>query len=816
MDVVRLGLSGLAPPPSRVLRDALYGLRRLRARPVRTLSLVLVLAVGIGASTAVFSVVNNTLLRPMMLHDIDGLVRIDDVVPGSSQNSNVSPLNAQALAEDATTLAPVIVQDYRPFVITGEGEPERVRGAGVSGGFSAGLGVEPVQGRFFTADEQRLGEAAGTVLVSWELWQRRWGGAPDALGATVTLNGTPRTIVGVMPRGFHFPYEADVWVPLDYEPTQADAHYLLVFGRLAPDRTAGDVQRELDRISAQVREAAPAANRELTMRAMSLRDNLVRGYDRTALALLSVVGFLLLVGAVNVASLGLAEARSRAREMSIRSALGASRRAQIAQLLTEAGLLATLGGVAGLGLARALRPLLSLLVPPVMSVELAQDAIVFDHRVLLFALGASVLAALVAGVLPATRAAVRDPATTLRAGGRVERGGRASSGLMIVGLELALAVVLLTGASAVTAAFVRDRARPLGYRPQGVLTLRTSLPEDRYPGEGRRTDVVEALRAAVEELPGVAAVGLQTGNPVRGGWVARASALQPTTATDSIPAYVRLATPGVLESLDVPLLAGRPLDRRDDGGPPAVVVSRDLARRLWGDARAAVGQRLRLPDAPADATEWQVVGVCGDVREQGEVTAAVYLPYARQRGRLPAQEVDLFVRAASGRAGDVAVAVRDAAHRVDPDLALYGVQPMTEVRTVAQALERAGATLAAGFIGFGLLLSAIGVFGVVSNISAGAARAMSVRKALGARPGALLLAALRPTTQAVTGGLVVGLASAWLVNRLLAARVEGLPHPDPWLYALVAAVLAVVAFAAALGPLIRSTRVDPARVLREG
>ena len=816
LDVLRLGLRAelIGEAPLRILRDVRHALRRVRSRPARSLSVVLMLGVGVGASTAVFSVVNNTLLRPMMLRDVDTLVRIDDVARDGSQTSNVSPLNADLLGRRTTTLDPVIVQDYRPFVLTGKGEPERLRGSGVSAGFLRGLGVNPLLGRGFTQQDHRAGEDAGTVLVSWDLWQRHWNGDESVLGSAAVLNGRPRSIVGVMPRGFHFPYEADVWVPLDYEPTLSDPHYLLVFGRLAPGHDPAEVQRELDAISTELRTAAPEDNRGVGLRAMPLRDNLVRGYDRTALALLSVVGFLLLVGAVNVASLGLAEAQARAREMAIRAALGATRRRQVAQLLAESGTLALLGGGAGVALAAVLRPFLSLLVPPVMSVELAQDDIALDSRVLLFALVASVVAALVAGVLPALRSAVRDPARTLRGGGAARPGGRTGSGLLLVGIELALAMVLVTGAGAVTAAFVRGQARPLGYRADGVLALEASLPEDRYPGDRGRVEVVDAIRRRVAELPGVSAAAMATGNPARGGWIGRASADGGADATNDPETYLRFVTPGFLHTLEVPLVAGRALDARDDAGPPSVVVSARLARRLWGEERSAVGRTLVLPDVPASATQWTVVGVCGDLREEGEVETAVYLPYARHRGRLPGQEVDLFVRASGGDAAAVAPEVRAAVHEVDATLALYGVVPQEEVRSASVALERAGATLAAGFVVFGLLLSAIGVFSVVSTVTGRTRRAVGVRKALGAGPVRLFAAALVPTLGAVSLGVGVGAATAWGANRVLGTSIVGLPAPDALLFATAAAVLCVVALAAALGPLLSVARIDAASVLR--
>jgi predicted permease len=449
-----------------------------------------------------------------------------------------------------------------------------------------------------------------------------------------------------------------------------------------------------------------------------------------------------------------------------------------------------------------------------MSVELAQNDIVFDHRVVLFAVGTSVVAALVSGVLPALRAPVDNPAQVLRAGRTPgsRRSGR--SGLAVVGLELALATVLLCGAGAVTAAFLQEQAEPLGYQADGLLTLRASLPTDRYPGEASRNRAVQALADRIGALPGVAAAGVQTGNPARGGWVVQASTPERSGLGEGVEAYLRFGTPGVLESLGVPIVAGRALDERDREGPPAAVVSRSLARRLWGGPREALGRELLLPGVRADATEWRVVGVSGDVREQGDVRAAVYVPYTRHLGRLPAQEIDFFVRSASGDAVPLAPEVRAAVHEVDPDLALYGVESQAEVRTAAQALERAGATLAAGLVGFGLLLSAIGVFGVVSNLSARARRSIGVRKALGAGPATLVGATLGPTVRAVLGGIAVGIGGAWLSNRVLGLWIAELPAPDARLYALVAVVLGLVALAAAVGPAARAILVDPVRVLR--
>lgn len=820
-DVAAVGLGRIAREGvlGGVSRDVRQSLRRLVARPARSLSSVTTLAVGIGASTALFSVVNNTLLRPMLLRNIDRLVRIDDVAPDGSQSSNVSPLNADILRRGSSTLSTVIVQDYRPFVLTGQGDPERLRGSGVSEGFTRGLGITPVVGRTFTAEESRLGSEAPSVLVSYDLWQRRWAGRLDALGATVVLNGRPRTVVGVLPRGFHFPYEADIWVPLSYDASLADNPYLLVFGRIADGIDPTAVQHELDALSADARRAAPRANRDVTLTAMPLRDNLVRGYDRTAVALLSVVGFLLLVGALNIATMGLADARGRTREMAIRASLGASRSRQITQLLTESTVVAFLGGAAGLGLSVLLRPFLSLLVPPVMSVELAQDDIVLDHRVVLFAVAAATVAALVSGVFPAARTSVRDLAGTLRSGGGAGT-SRSGSGLSLVAVEVALAVVLLTGAASVAEGWLRYRMHPLGYRPEGVLTLRASLPEARYASDDARVRGVDALVNAIAHTPGVQTVGVSTGNPALGGWIERVSGDGDPDPREAVQTHLRLVTPGFFPGLGVSLVAGRLLGPEDDRGPPSAVVSVSLARRLWGDERAALGHTVILPAGDATDTRFTVVGVCADVREEDPVPSGLYLPYARHRGRLPAQEIDFFVRASDGEdPATLGPSVRMAVRSADRDLALFGVEPQVRVRSRASALEGAGALLASGLIGFGLMLSAIGVFGVMSNLASRSMASLGIRKALGARPSALLRTALGPVMAAIGSGAAAGALGAWTVTGLAGARFPGAGPSDagppaPTLYAVAIGVMVLVALLAALGPVVRAVLVDPARLLR--
>ncbi len=367
------------------MHDLHYSARLARRTPGTTLLIVLVLGLGMGASTAVFTVLNNTLLRPMMLEDVDELVRIDDVnlgPDGTGDERNISPLNVDALGRSSRTLAAVTVQQARWFVLSGRDEPVRLRGAAVSGGWNRALGVQPVIGRGFSEDELRGGDGSTAVLLGYDLWQRSFSGSSSVLGRAVVLNGTPRTVVGVMPRGFHFPYEAEVWVPIHYDPQNGEAHYLLAFGRRKPGATIEAVNAELATISRRLAAEYPATNTDWRMRAQDLRENLVRGADHVTLALLATVAFLLILSSVNVAALMLARMHGRRRELLLRAALGASRVRQLRQITTEALLLSAAGAIVGLILTIFLFPILGALVPPVMSVELAQNDLVLDPRVL--------------------------------------------------------------------------------------------------------------------------------------------------------------------------------------------------------------------------------------------------------------------------------------------------------------------------------------------------------------------------------------------------------------------------------------------------
>lgn len=802
-----------------LMNDIRHASRQLRRAPGFTAVVVLTLALGIGATTAIFSVVNNTVLRPMMVREIDRLVRLDDSTVGEPDVPlNITPLNIEAVRAQSTSFEAVTVQQYQPFILQGDGEPERLRGVAVSEGWLETLGIRPVAGRGFRAEEQAEGAASDAVLIGHGLWQRRFGQSPDAVGSTLLLNGRSRTVVGVLPRGFRFPYEGEVWVPLEYEPTNGRDHYLLAFGRLAEGVSLEEAQRELGVISERLAREYPATNEGWIVRATDLRRNLIRGHDRTALALLLIVGFLLLMSCVNVANLMLASSVFRQREMAIRAALGAGRRHQLRQLATESLLLAALGGAAGLLLALWLRPYLSHLVPPVMSVELAQDEIVLDLRVVVFVAGVSLLSGVLASLIPKLRSADFELHATLkegtRAGGQGRRGRRFGRGM--VAAEFGFAMTLLVGASLVVQGFMAGYGGPLGFDPERLLTLRLALPEHEYATAEERNLLVERMLRRVDAVPGVGSAAASSANPLLGGRSTRVvregASLEPSF--EGHPANHRYASPGLFRTLGIPLVAGRPFTPQDDAAHPGVViVSRSMADRLWPGVDP-LGRRLKQGGPGSDSPWLTLVGVAGDIRDEGDLEDTLYVPYAQHDSARGATELHLIVRT-DGDPRGLGRAVQSAVWEIDSDLPVYDVAAMADVRSSGYLLERAGARMGSAFGLFALLLAALGVYGVIAYAVSQNRREWAVRKALGAAPPRILGSILAEASKAIVPGLIAGAAGAWAFARLLESWLVDIGTPHPAVYPALALVLGLVGLAACLGPARMASRIDPMTSLRE-
>lgn len=802
-----------------LMADLRYSIRTLGKNPGFTLAVVLTLALGIGATTAIFSVVNNTMLRPMMVDDVDRLVRLDDFMEGElGVPRNISGRNIEAVRKQNTAFESVTVQRYQPFVLHGEGEPERLRGAAVSPGWLQTLGIQPVVGRGFGPDEHAEGGQSEAVLIGHGLWQRRYGGSPEVVGRSVLLNGRSRTVVGVLPRGFRFPYEGEIWTPIEYDATDGEQHNLLAFGRLGPGTTIAQAQSELRVISERLARAHPETNDGWVIRATDLRDNLIRGYDRTALALLMVVGFLLIIACVNVANLMLASAVFRRKEMAIRAALGAGRGRQLRQLATESVVLSLIGGALGLAIALLARPYLSYLVPPVMSVELAQDDIVLDFRILLFVFGVSLSSGLASSLLPRMRTAEFDLQSALNDSGRSGSGGRHGRrmGRGIVTAEFGLAMILLVGASLVIQGFVSGHGGPLGFDPNQVLTMRVSLPGHEYTEAGQRNRTADELLARVRGVPGVDSAALTTSNPLLDGWSTRATP-ESRAADEAFRGHLvnhASVSPGFFETLGIPLLQGRAFSHGDDAEHPGVtIVSRRTAQQLW-PGENALGKRLKQ-GGPESENPWlTVVGVAGEVRNEGDIDIAWYLPYAQHRSEREASEFHLMIRT-PGDPGAVSRPVQEAIWEVDPDIPVYGVSSMSRVRSTGFVLERAGAAMGAAFGAFSLLLAGLGVYGVMAYAVSQSRRDWAIRKALGASRGKVTGAILGEAARSIVPGILLGAIGAWVFVQILVRWLSDIGSPHPGIYPATALALALIGLAACFGPARKAGRIEPAGALRE-
>ena len=800
-----------------LLDDLAYGVRLARRTPVTALTIILIVALGIGGSTAVFSVVNNTLLRPMMLPDVDRIVRIDDVSVGAGgmgTETNISPRNYTALSEAQRSFDAVTVQDARWFVASGGGDPERLRGAGVSRGWIETLGVRPLVGRTFTTEELDAAAGSDAVIIGHGFWQRRFAGSADAIGSTITLNDRPRVVVGVMPPGFRFPYEAEVWVPIAYDAQEGGAHYMLAFGRLREDVSLDRAQQELAALSLQLAEQYPETNRDWQMRAQPLRDNLVRGYDRTALALLATVGFLLVIGCVNVAALVLARATQRSQELVVRAALGANRARQARQLSAELFVLAAAGGVIGLFVAMLLRPMLGTLVPPTMSVELAQNEIALDLRVFGFALALVLVTVVFAGLLPSLRALPRDLGSVLRqsrsSSARVSR--RTVRGLVIG--EVALAMVLLVGAGGVVLGFTRAFGGPAGYNADGVLALRIALPDSRYAEPGAHARAATALLEQINAAPGVTSAALSTTNPRLQSWTAGVLSGDAQQGDQAQPVQLVLADGPLQRTLGTRVIAGREIEERDRAdAPPVVVVSANLAERLW-PGENALGRTLMLEGAPPQLPKPTVIGVVDDVRWADETDAAIYLPYQQAQIPMLMREFHLFVRTPGDEAAVVG-AVRAAVARVDAGLPLFGVAPLEDVRGPEYELARSGAGIGAGFAVLGTILAALGIFGTLSYSVAQSRHEWAVRKAVGAAPMRIFSSLIGEGIVLLAIGGVIGVAGGIALSTTLSSVLTDMAPLGRGVYAALFGVLIAVGLIACAAPARRAARVEPMIALRD-
>jgi predicted permease len=815
-------------------QDLRYGVRALRARPGFTIVATLTLALGVGATTAIFSAVNALLLRPLPVADLDRLVY------GMALREGFDPFGTSLLeyalySEEAHSLESSGLGTPRLFSLVGSGEPERLQGSAVTVSYLTTIGVAPTLGRLFTADEDRPGGPA-VALLGHGLWQRRFAGDPSVVGRTLDLEGRFTTVVGVLPPGFDLPYSAEVWVPmqasLDGLPmAQRAANANELVARLKPGVGLHQADAELKRLARRLEEEHPEVRRGWSYGIVPLRHQLIGDVEgrtpRSLVALLAAVAFLLVICCVNVASLLLARGVAREGELATRLSLGAGRGRLVRQLLTESLLLALLGGAGGVLLAFWTQPLLRVL-NPVQAVGLGAFLTDFriDGGVLAFSLSVTLLTGVLCGVVPAVKVSHHAGLQTLlkrreqRAGGAttVRRSLRA----LVVG-EIAVAATLLVGGALTARSLLRLHELDLGFRPERLLSLELPLSPRKYASTAQQVLFLEEILERVKAVPDVEAAGLTLNLPMQQGVTldARFEAEgHPPAKPTAVPMTAhRPVTPGYLQTLGASLLQGRFLDERDTAlGLPVVVISGALAREAW-PGEEAIGKRVRRIRAGEPGPWMTVVGVVRDVKEDRfsfRIDRPVwYVPYAQQTFPAPVSiPVNLVVRT-GGPPASAAAAVREAVRAVDPDQPVANVMPMREYLSDVLVTERFSAILMGTLAACGLMLAAVGLYGVMAYSVGQRTGEIGLRLALGARPRDVVRLVMGDGLVVLAVGLGLGLAGAGVMARLLSGLLFGVNPTDPVTFVAVGATLATVALAACALPAHRASRLDPQVALRQ-
>lgn len=808
-------------------------LRRLARRPGFTIATVSTLALGIGATVAIGSVVYGVLIRPLPYPGAERLVGLWHRAPTLGIDKfNQSYGSYTLYRERARTLDDAGLYDIKSFNIAGEGEPERLIGARATASLFSVLGVEPILGRTFSPEEDRPG-GPDVLVLGHALWQRRFAGARDAVGAVLELDGKPWQVIGVMPEGFAFPTdEVALWVPHPIaaeELGEVNFSYDAV-GRLAPGATAEQASAELDALLRELPEAYPGAmSREMLeqsgVRAFAnpLRDDQVGDVRRLLWVLLAAVGFVLLIACANVANLLLVRTEGRHQELAVRAAMGASRGRLTGQLLAESAFLAASGGVLGVALAwlaiRGLR-----LLDPGNLPRLGEIRV--DAPVLLFALGVTVISGLGFGLLPSIRLHDRILSTALAQGGRGAVAGRTSQRMrsVLVVAQMALAVVLLFASALMMRTFNALSGVDPGFDRSSVLTLRLTLHAERYEQPEARARFWTRLVDQARALPGAGRAATVLNLPLTDGDANPAFVIEdfpPQPDDPPLVARQNLVTDGYFETLGIAIIAGRSLARRDiEQRRPAVVVSAAFARRIWGE-KSPIGKRLKR-GLPGDqrAPWYEVVGVAGDVRDDdlaGAPVEMVYFPLLGQQDDESAWTPSAMSLAVTSRTGDPSMlgpAVRDLVRRLDPELPVIRMRTTAEITRRAMARTTFTMTLLAIASLIAVVLGSVGIYGVLAHSVAQRTREIGVRLALGAERARVRGMLVGQGMRLAGIGVTLGIGGAVIAGRVLAALLFGVSATDPPSFLAVVALLTLVAAAASFVPAQRAARIEPTEALR--
>ena len=802
-------------------QDLRYGLRTLLKNPGFTIVAVVALALGIGANSAIFSVVNSVLLRPLPFKSPKQLVMVwENAVHLGFPKNTPSPPSFLDWQRQNTVFTGMAAMSERSFNLTGVGEPERLEGRRVSANLFDLLGVPTLLGRTFVPDDDRPG--THVALLSYSLWQRSFGSDPSIIGRAVTLNGESYTVIGVMPRGVHLHaygnWNDELWVPIAFtneESTNRGTHFLEVIARIKPGITLKQAQAEMETIAARLAKEYPKYNTRIGATVMPLHEEMVGDIKPALLILLGAVGFVLLIACANVANLLLARAAVREKEIALRLALGASRSRLTRQFLTESVLLAFLGGGFGLLLALAGIRVLKTFIPPNIP---QTQTISIDGKVLLFTALTALLTGIVFGLAPAMHASHSNLNESMKEGGRDSASGRKGNrlrDLLVIG-EVAVSFILLVGAGLLINSFLHLRNLDPGFRADHLLTMKVDLSELKYPDGERRSVFFDEVLRRIRVLPGVQSVAVAGNLPLTYNGDSATIAVEgiPDPPPDQWPDVIyRAIGPGYFSTMGIPLIRGHDFTDQDRAdSKKVVVISEKTAEHYW-PGEDPIGKRVK-PDATNSDVPWrEVIGVVKDVRQNDFIAQPKMQMYFNYRQLKDLAANALIVRT-SVDPMSLATPVRNSIWAVDKDQPVADVDTMDHIVSAAIARQRFSMLLLGIFAASALMLAAVGIYGVMSYSVTQRTHEIGIRMALGARRADVLQMTIKQGLKLVSVGMILGLVAAFLLTRILTSLLFGVSATDPITFIGISLVLLAVAILASYIPALRATKVDPIIALR--
>jgi putative ABC transport system permease protein len=801
-----------------LLSDVRYAARNLFRRPGFTIIAVITLALGIGANTAIFSAINALLLKPLPFPELDRVVAVWDKLPSRGvQRNEVTVANYLDWQSQTQSFEQLALYRWWSANLTGIDPPERIQGFLVTANFLDTTGMKPIMGRNFLPEENQPGKGA-VAVITHSLWQRRFGGDPNILNKTITINSITRTVVGVMPERFNFPKGAEVYAPLPMTPELMKSrgdHSYYVLGRLKPGASIPGAQAELDNITARLEQQFPETNKGWGATIFPIVADTVRTYDTALWIMMGAVGFVLLIACANVANLMLARASGRQKEIALRTALGASRWRIVRQLLTESLIVALIGGALGVLIGfwgidalRAANPAEASRFAP------GWYQLGINAPVLLFTLGLSVVSGIVFGLVPALQASRTNLNDSLKEGGRQTSASSHRLRSSLVVFEFALSLVLLVGAGLLTRSFLALVKTDPGFNPDHVLTMNLMLPAAKYKDQPARAAFYNDLVQRVKTQPGVESAAVVNYLPL-GGANSSDSYLvegEPEPAPgDEHGGRYRVATPDYFRTMGISIVRGRGFTDQDRAGaPPVVIVNEAFVRKHWPGADP-IGKRIRFY-GPLERAPWmQVVGVIADVKHELNlaVTPEYYLPHAQNPWNAM-----VLVAKTSVEPGSLAGALRQQVWAIDKDQPVFDVKTMQEVRSTSVAVYSFSSVMLGIFAFVALLLASIGIYGVMAFAVTQRTQEIGIRIALGARSVDVLKLVVKHGMKLALLGMVIGLAGSWAVTRFIEKLLVGVEATDLLTFSVVSVCLLVAAFVACYLPARRATKVDPLVALR--